>query len=116
MIALFLPLPDVLRMIVPGSALTAVDDRCSLKATMVIDARRLSGPGIDLQPLQLMACTGQVSIASWHLQVSHLSGPITWDFSFTISNTRGQTSAQLPQPIQVSSSTTGTFAIDAPSS
>jgi hypothetical protein len=62
-----------------------------------------------------MACTGQESIASWQLQVPHWPGPITWDFSLTISNTRGQTAAQLPQPIQVSSSTTGTFAMKAPS-
>jgi hypothetical protein len=62
-----------------------------------------------------MACTGQESIASWQLQVPHRPGPITWDFSSTISNTRGQTDAQLPQPIQVSSSTTGTFAMLAPS-
>jgi hypothetical protein len=72
-------------------------------------------PTWSCHPPQLIACTGQVSIAFWQVHVWHLSGPITWDFSFTISNTRGHTSAQLPQPIQLSSSTTGTFAIEAPS-
>jgi hypothetical protein len=45
-----------------------------------------------------------------------LSGPTTRDFSSTSSNTFGQSFAQLPHPMQVSSSTTGAFAINAPSS
>jgi hypothetical protein len=54
---------------------------------------------------QLIACTGQVSIASWQLQVPQFSGPITWDFSSSILKTFGHSSAQWPQPMQRSSST-----------
>jgi hypothetical protein len=60
----------------------------------------------------LIACTGHVSIASWQLQVPHWSGPTTFDFSSTSSKTRGQTSAQWPQPMHSSSSTTGPFGTD----
>jgi hypothetical protein len=79
-------------------------------------APRFSDARHDRQSLQLMACTGHSSIASSQLQVSHLSGPITCDFSSTSSNTFGQIFAQLPHPMQVSSSTTGVFGIKAPSS
>ena len=60
---------------------------------------------------QLIACTGQVSIASWQLQAPHWSGPITFDFSSMSSKSWGQTSMQCPQPMHRSSSTTGRFGI-----
>ena len=61
-------------------------------------------------PSQLMAWTGQVSIASWQLQDPHWSGPITVDFSSSpSSNTVGQTSTQWPHPMQSSASTIGFF-------
>ena len=60
--------------------------------------------------LQLIAVTGQMSIASWQLQVLHFSGLITYAFSSSLSsNTSGHASTQAPHPMQVSLSTTGIF-------
>jgi hypothetical protein len=60
------------------------------------------GLPIEAYSLQLIAWTGQTSIASWQLQVPHFSGPMTHAFSSLISNTSGQISGHDPHPMQVS--------------
>mgnify|MGYP001611652916 CR=1 FL=1 len=56
----------------------------------------------------VIASTGQFSAAaSQHSVNSQASGSITWDFSSFNWKTAGHISAQLPQPIHFSSSTTG---------
>jgi hypothetical protein len=66
-----------------------------------------SGNHAPWNQANLIASTGQELAAASQSQLLHLSGAMTHALSSLISNTSGQSSAHVPQPMQRSISTVG---------